>query len=436
MVLKAFLDLVYLLLKQLVLLYQRIYYPFTVVRQRQRLNLPGGGIIISNHPNTMTDPLHIVSRSRRQVFFLANASLFKHPIANFLLNHLYCIPVSRPGRDTKGPPISLEESFARSFDHLAGGNVLYIAPEGTSFLERRLRPFKTGTARIALGAEAAHDFQLGLTIVPAGLNYEHPKDCGSRLFIDVGEPIHVRDWQAAYAEDKVAAVNDLTAHLEAANRALILHTTDDEQDQLLYRLERIWQNDQPLPVEKHYSRTRQLLRGLQQLQATQPETYTRLRQQAAYYAGALRQHQLTDRGLANATKRLWTPAAVLGFPFWLYGRLNHLFIYALPRWLEQQLGLYEGYAATVKIIAGTILTPFFYVLQYQLINSWLPQPWPLLYLLSLPLSAYFAWQYDRYLQPRREADRWLQWQEAHQADAEQLLAQRQALKTMSTTWLA
>jgi glycerol-3-phosphate O-acyltransferase/dihydroxyacetone phosphate acyltransferase len=313
MVLKAFLDLVYLLLKQLVLLYQRIYYPFTVVRQRQRLNLPGGGIIISNHPNTMTDPLHIVSRSRRQVFFLANASLFKHPIANFLLNHLYCIPVSRPGRDTKGPPISLEESFARSFDHLAGGNVLYIAPEGTSFLERRLRPFKTGTARIALGAEAAHDFQLGLTIVPAGLNYEHPKDCGSRLFIDVGEPIHVRDWQAAYAEDKVAAVNDLTAHLEAANRALILHTTDDEQDQLLYRLERIWQNDQPLPVEKHYSRTRQLLRGLQQLQATQPETYTRLRQQAAYYAGALRQHQLTDRGLANATKRLWTPAAVLGF---------------------------------------------------------------------------------------------------------------------------
>ncbi|RME99587.1 MAG: hypothetical protein D6772_07505 [Bacteroidetes bacterium] len=435
MLLKAFLRVLYLLLKQVVLLYQRIYYPFTVVRNRERLDLVGGGILVSNHPNTMTDPLHVASRSRRQVFFLANASMFKHPVANFLLNHLYCIPVSRPGRDNKGPQVSLAESFARSFEHLASGKVLFIAPEGSSFLERRLRPIKTGTARIALGAEAQHDFQLGLTIVPSGLNYEHPRDCGSRLLIQVGEPLRVRDWQAAYARNPKEAVEDLTETLADRMRALILDTDDDEQDKLLYRLERILQNDHPLSVDAHYDRAHELLTHLKSLRVTSPSAYTKLVSDAAGYARALRENRLTDRGVSCAAKPLFTLPTLVGFSAWLYGRLNHLFIYEIPRWLVRKLDLYEGYDATIKIIAGAILTPVFYALQYQGARWLWPQPWPWVYLLTLPFGAWLAWQYARYIQPRLEAQRWRRWSRQHPTQAKHLLAERDQLKSIVSAWL-
>ena len=44
-------------------------------------------------------------------------------------------------------------------------------PEGRSHSEPGLIELRTGAARIALGAEAQSNWQLGLQIVPAGITY-------------------------------------------------------------------------------------------------------------------------------------------------------------------------------------------------------------------------------------------------------------------------
>ena len=427
MILRFFLRLLYYCFKVLVLLYQAIYFPFTTFRNRKALDFKGPGIIISNHPNTMVDPLNVVSRTPRQSFFLANASMFKNPVIGYILRHLYCIPIMRPGKDQGVKKVNNSKSFAASFEHLHRGGIIFIAPEGGSELERRLRPFKTGTARIALGAEAAKNFALNLHIYPVGLTYEQPTHCGSRLYMEAGAPIRVADWREAYEKDKIEAAKDLTEYLEQQNKQLLIHTDDREQDRLLYRLERILQHDHLLSVAEHYDRTQRLLGKLKALAKEQPTVYQEIKATAANYREQLKKIKQTDRGISRKDKTLWTLPVLLGWPVWLYGRLNNFLPYELPRLLERKVQLYIGYRSTVKILAGAITFPFFYWLQYQLAQWLLGAPLAGWYLLSLPVSGLLAWVYARHFLPRWEGFSYRKWATQQPEEAADLEAIRKQL---------
>ena len=75
------------------------------------------------------DPFNVVARSKRVVYFLANASLFKHPVADRLLRTLYCIRVERV-QDVSDRPLQNEKAFEQSINFLGKGGCLYVAPEG------------------------------------------------------------------------------------------------------------------------------------------------------------------------------------------------------------------------------------------------------------------------------------------------------------------
>ena len=91
-----------------------------------------------------------------------------------------------------------------------------IFPEGTSISERRLRPLKTGAARIALGAEARHGFKLGLQVVPVAINYFDPSRFRSDVLLNVAPPIRVATYAAAYARDPDEAADQLTEAIRVA----------------------------------------------------------------------------------------------------------------------------------------------------------------------------------------------------------------------------
>lgn len=378
----------------------------------------------------MVDPLHVASRTPRQSFFLANSSLFKHPVSAFLLGHLYCIPIQRPGKDQVLKKVDNDESFRKTYEHLTNNGVIYIAPEGTSDMERHLRPLKTGTARIALGAEAANGFTLGLHIYPVGLNYENPTHCGSRLYMEAGAPIRVADWRSAYEQDPTQAVDDLTEYITQRLRALMIDADDAEQDRLLYRIEQIHQNDAPLPIDQHYDRVQHLLTQLKDLQQAVPDKYRQLADTAEQYRKSLRQYGLTDRSISRASSHFPTLTILLAWPLWLYGRLNNLLPYEIPRWLTRRLNLYIGYTSTVKILSGTFTFPLFYTLQYQLSKWVLTGAGPWIYLISLPISGIGAWYYARHFLPRYEGYHWRQWQRQHPQEAQQLVDWREGLKAM------
>ena len=155
-----------------------------------------------------------------------------------------------------------------------------------------------------------------------------------------------------------------------------------------------------------------------------PEQYATFEAQATAYQQALAAAQLTDEGVANRHLPLLTLPTLAGLPVWAYGWFNHLIAYQLPRWLERRLQLYCGYEATVKIIGGLLTFPLGYGLQFATVYALAPAPWPWLYLISLPLSGWLAWQYTRYARPRWQAWRYRRWAKTAPAAANHLANQR------------
>ena len=120
-----------------------IYFKRIVFKNIERLKSSGPLLVISNHPNTVIDPLVALYRMPTICHLLANYSLFKNPISGFLLSNLFCIPIQRYTDVPEGQALQNDEAFQKCDEHLLSGGCLYIAVEGTSWPERVLREFKT-----------------------------------------------------------------------------------------------------------------------------------------------------------------------------------------------------------------------------------------------------------------------------------------------------
>ena len=385
-ILNPILYLLYYFFKGLVWVTQRVYYSRVTVVNKERGRFNNPCIVVSNHPSTLLDPLNTAVEIQTEVFFLANASLFKYRFTDWLFNQLYCIPVERD-KDTGGRPLNNAESFERSTKHLAGGGCLYVAPEGYSYVYRRLQKIRTGTARIAFAAERANNFQLGLTILPVGLNYSNPAKFRSRLLTIFGEPIRVADFQEDWETDEVEAVKKLTLHLKTRLQELTLDTADDDEDRLLAHLEEMSQNEHPLPPPDQLKRSQTLLSAWHQWRERKPLEFRAFQQQVFGYFEKLKASNLTDRALSgNERPSLWS--LILLFPAFLYGGLSHFFPVFFTKKLSGWLNKDIHWEATYKYVIGLVFYLLFMGLQIglagKLVVATNTAPWlTWLYVLSI-----------------------------------------------------
>ena len=371
----------------------RLYYPAMEVEGREIANRPGPTLLCGNHPNTLADPLILGIQLDYQTYFLANATMWMNPVMAFLIDP-FCIPVARPQDREKGADkgTDKDEIFNRTFSGLENGGVVYIAPEGASELERKLRRLKGGAAGMALEAEARNDWQLGLKMIPGGANYESPTTCFSRAFIRFGEPLDVLKHREQYEKSPIRAIRSLTNELDAAMRKLLIDTKDKAEERLLRPLDRMVQNERPLRVSEHHYRTQRILDWLRELPEDEREN---LRALATEYDTGLRTTGQLDIEFSGHPDRKVHAGTLLGLPFFLYGFVMHgpwlLAINAIWR----ALGIDRGYKATVQTLGSWILLPVIYLLQTVLF-AWLSPAgwgWNWLYLLSLPVSGLFALKY-------------------------------------------
>src|ERR1041384_6895777 len=155
-------------------------------------NVPRVGpvIFVLNHPNGLIDPAFLLCLAPRRVSFLAKAPLFRMPIIGAICRAVEAIPVHR--RPDMGYDLSQNaETFEAARAVLLRGGTTAVFPEGGSHSDPKLRPLKTGTARIALGAAAALPERLVLQIVPAGLYYRAKQTFRSAALLHFGEPFPV-----------------------------------------------------------------------------------------------------------------------------------------------------------------------------------------------------------------------------------------------------
>ena len=432
----------YTVMKPLVQVALRVFFRRIEVRHRERLALPGPLLLAGNHPNTLMDPLLVAINRRQPVAFLAKSTFFKNPVSRAILQSGNSIPIYRRQDADTGPatPAQLaaqnEATFGRCYDYLGQGGTLMIFPEGTSVSERRLRPLKTGAARIALGAEARHHFKLGLKVVPIATNYFDPSRFRSDVLLNVAPPIVVADYAAAYANDPEAAADQLTEAIrEALERRLVI-TRDAAQDDFVQQVERTFgdhlnPDDDPSTLYDNFQLSQTLLQALAWFEQHAPERLETMRAQFHIYLDSLRKHRLTDSALDE--QRRGTVAGLLnlllGAPVWLYGLMNNYLPYIIPSMIAKRATKDVEFVAPIMLVVGMLTFPLAYALQAAAVQHWLTHNWALttLYVLSLPTSGFYALGYWTTLAARMQRLRALRLFRRTPVVGQDLLRQRAAL---------
>jgi glycerol-3-phosphate O-acyltransferase / dihydroxyacetone phosphate acyltransferase len=406
----------YTILKLIYKLGLRIFFRRFEVRNRHLMPGQGPLLVVSNHPNTFMDPIVTASLLRQPVYFIAKSTVFGSGFQSWMLRQMHLIPIHRR-EDNPDQPVNNEEAFAASFRALQQKKTLLIFPEGNSFNQRRLRKIKTGTARIALGAETDAGDRIGLKILPVGLNYSAPTRFRSDVFVNVGEPITVADYAAAYKQDGPAAVLALTEEIRRRLEALIIHTPTDEEDELARQVHAIYKErlsetvpSQARPHEQDFLHAQAIVRSISHFSQAQPGRVAALKQKLNSYMLQLKRLRLQDALMGKRNDVVLRQAIfnllylVLGLPLYLYGLLHNYLPYIIPSKVAGAVTKEEEWHAPVMLTVGIFTFPLFYLLEIWLVQSWLhlALPWSVLYFLSLPLSGFLALHYWNTLQYTRK----------------------------------
>jgi glycerol-3-phosphate O-acyltransferase/dihydroxyacetone phosphate acyltransferase len=268
------------------------------------------------------------------------------------------------------------ETFEAARKLLLSGGTIGICPEGVSHNEPRLKPLKTGAARIALGASSSGN-QIDLKIIPVGLYYTEKTTFRSSALLRFGEPItvHAVELESDGAPPR-EAVHALRKQIEESLRDVMLHAEHDEAIGLVERVEQIFSADE-LGVdddEQSLARTLQLRQRLM-------EGYGLLRTRSPKRIAAIDvrvnrlQSELAQAGIDPFDLSLPASAAqtvsgliaqfaisILLAPFAIVGAMLHYPAYRLAGYLARTLSRGEqDVLSTFKIIAALLLFPLTWV---------------------------------------------------------------------------
>ncbi|WP_428658071.1 lysophospholipid acyltransferase family protein [Runella sp.] len=401
--------LLYSFLKFILKVSLRIFFRRFQVHGLEKLRKAKGPLILAvNHPNTFMDPLIVATLVRQRVAFIANGSIFSR-FTRPIFKYLHVIPVYRK-KDTSDVPLSPAElnkmTFQRCYDYLESKGTILIFPEGTSEIERRLRELKTGTARIALGAEYENNFHLGLQILPIGLNYSDPTRFRSDVFVNIGEPIAVADFKEKYHSASFETAEELTDLIQQRLAETVIITEDEEEDTLVKQIELLYKNQlfEELVLDNkaqkdEFELIKQIVAAVRYFEQHRPALFRSLQVQMSNYLENLQKLSLSDEILAQTqrlNRHLWSTLArlILGLPIYAFGLIINYIPYILPSKIARLISSDITYRAPLMMTVGVITFPLFYGLHIWGFQQLFQQPWLTVgYAITLPFSGFFVLWY-------------------------------------------
>ncbi|MFU8830831.1 MAG: 1-acyl-sn-glycerol-3-phosphate acyltransferase [Wenzhouxiangella sp.] len=214
---------------------------FVEIRATGRDNVPSSGpvILAANHPSSILDSIVLATQIQRPINYLARSGLFRFRPLAALYRWLGAVPVYRLAEVQD----SIERNavvFSRVFELLEAGGCVGIFPEGRNSPPTRIGPLRKGAARLALGAEARNDYQLGLVVVPVGVNFENRGFLMSAVLLRFGPPIRVADYAEQYRLDPAAALAALTDDIKSALGQQVLTIEDARLGQMVDQLSAVF----------------------------------------------------------------------------------------------------------------------------------------------------------------------------------------------------
>ena len=377
---------------------------FRSIHIKGKMNVPVSGpvIFVANHNSAFMDPILLAVHIKRPIYFLARGESFKSKLVSVVFRWLHMIPIYKP--DVSPDEVYKNERiFLRCFDHLAQGKTIMIFPEGISKTELKLRPIKTGAARIALGSEAQQNFNLGVKIVPVGINYSNPHSFRSDVFVNFGLPIDLDAHKIAYRKDPIKAVQELTATIKKRLEQMILIVEDQSIIKLVKYIERLYQSTlrEELPQEHKASQnfylSKEIVKSVSYNKQNRPKETVKFEDRIEQYFHTLDKLNLSDfafRDSENYKKTLWKGSYfIIGFPFFIYGFLLNILPYKSVEFLSRKINVREDFVGSMKLAFGMFVFLIFYIIKIFLLSSFTNWYWGLLFAISLYPAGIYAVNY-------------------------------------------
>jgi glycerol-3-phosphate O-acyltransferase/dihydroxyacetone phosphate acyltransferase len=421
----------------------RVFFRQVEIAGLEHVPATGPVLFAGNHPNSLIDPILIITTCGRKVHFAAKDSLFKGRLMRMVLRGLGAVPVARkddhdgkPRTAPSGPERPAAErastndaAFDAMFAVLGGGGAIGIFPEGLSHDESQLAKLKTGAARLAIGGASKN--QMPITIVPCGLTFIHPKRFRSRVLVQFGPPIVVEPGRTT-DPDTVRAV---TTELDGAIRRLTINAPDWDTVRALDVVRRLYQ-PREISIEDRVELARRFNQYYASVAADPRVLDVMVRVRA--YQQKLDELGLTDRELARDLSKLEISARMLRHlvlvAFWLPltvpGAPLHVPTVAFARIAGPRLTPRKDVVATTKLLIGMLLVLLSYGSAVSMLWWKVSFRWALAAAIVLPISGWATLRVLDRLRLVRRALGVLVRQLRFRREVEALRAEREALSEL------
>jgi glycerol-3-phosphate O-acyltransferase/dihydroxyacetone phosphate acyltransferase len=384
----------------------------------------GAVLLVSNHSNALVDPLLPVILLRRHVTLTAKNVLARNPLLGLLARGLGAVLFHRAADVDKGAdPRQNTESLARCGEILQGGGAIAIFPEGVSHSDLKMRPFRTGVARIALDFVAVHPGS-ALHLVPIGLHYTGKARFRSEVWVRFGPPLDVGAWRGGHpGADADALTDEVRQRIE---RQVLSFESREEMVVLHYvaeimatqgRMPRALGSAEPAVAE--WFRSLALLQdGYRKLVALQRPEIDALSERVRTYRSELKRLGVEPAEvylpLHSARAALFLVRElelfVVGAPLAAFGALNHLVPYLAVRSLARALSKDRDQWASNVVYPSLVIFPVYSLAILGAVWATLPAFWAAVYTVALPYTGYYALLYgDRTAGAWRRARTFVYW---------------------------
>lgn len=401
-------------------------------------NIPHDAPVIGapNHANTLIDPISIACFQQKDMYFWARADVFKNPLVAWFIKQVHLLPIYRP-RDGKENMHKNDSTFEASIDILNQNNMLFIAPEGGSQLEKRLRPMKLGPAKLlfqCLEANPEKEFY----IQPIGLNFTSLTSGWGDLMMVFGKPIPASDYWEMYKENPEQTKEILMADVKKGLLDVMLHIDTEENEYCVEGLWEMYRNDYVLDKFPKFSYDDKRFYQEQAIaRQSQIDPYDDTWEKIAAYFNSIAANGLSDFAIANFKRNnvlrylfvlVLLPIKVLAFV--LTEPLLKYIQKKAPKMVKD-----IDFKPSVVLMLGIFTYPVLGLLVFLIVGFAYSWSMALLSPFALLIIQYISQYWNEEWHNIKALGKWNSFRKGKAQEAEKLIEQRAELKRYYEQWI-
>jgi glycerol-3-phosphate O-acyltransferase/dihydroxyacetone phosphate acyltransferase len=364
-------------------------------------------ILAVNHPTAFMEPCILACTLDRPLYFLVRGDVFAQPFYAAVLKAFHMLPMYR--LKDRGYKFVKEnfQTLDACFDALHENKTIMILAEGTTKAEKRLRPIKKGTARLAFGVLDKYPDMEDVYVVPVGVNFDYMDRFRAEVMIDFGVPIQVRDYYEVYQTNNAEGTDRFTEELSGRMRALIVSVENESDDTLAEQLLVMERSRRRFSLWPVLGNNAELLRQEQAVadfvNQLSSQDNAALTDRCGRYFEALQKAGISDRAVAESKKDSLAEKLFLmaGMPVFVVGFIFNYLPARLARYIvDKQIESVEFYAPVMLVVAMGA-----YLLYYG--GWWLALGWQGMWILPLlAIAGYLSVLYKDFFQVWNHRRKW------------------------------